>query len=124
MKEGIRKGDLVLLIAVVAIGGILWAFVRGTATEGGTAVVMIDGEEYGRYPLDAEVSEEIVSDRGRNVLEIAGGECRLTDADCKDLLCVKQGKISLNGQSIICLPHRLVITIEGGKESGVDVIAQ
>ena len=39
-------------------------------------------------------------------------------------LCVKQGKISKDGQSIICLPHRLVITVRKGEKSGVDTVAQ
>ena len=56
-----------------------------------------------------------------NRLVIRGGEAWIEDADCPDRLCVKQGRISRNGQAVTCLPHKLVITVESGKETELDV---
>jgi hypothetical protein len=53
-----------------------------------------------------------------NTLVIEGGRARIEAADCPDKLCVKQRAISKAGESIICLPHKLVIRIS--RESGVD----
>ena len=41
-------------------------------------------------------------------------------ADCPDQVCVRQGAVRYNGESIVCLPHRLIVSIEGGVENGVD----
>ena len=49
----------------------------------------------------------------------------MEDADCPDRLCVKQGRIKKVGESIVCLPHKVVIEIVGEKEeAGVDAVTQ
>ena len=40
------------------------------------------------------------------------------DANCPDRLCVSWGKINKPGETILCLPHRIIIRIIG--EGGVD----
>ena len=60
---------------------------------------------------------------GEVVVRVDGVETErhaLTEANCPDLLCVRQGKIRYTGQSIICLPNRLTVTVEGGESDGVD----
>ena len=37
----------------------------------------------------------------------------MEDADCPDKVCVKTGKIKSPGQTVVCLPHRVVIEITG-----------
>ena len=59
---------------------------------------------------------------GSNILVIEGGQAWLSEANCPDLLCVHQGKIRYTGQSIICLPNRLTVTVEGGEDDGVDFV--
>jgi len=60
----------------------------------------------------------------RSAVFIEGGEAYLKEADCPDGLCVGMGKISRSGQSIICLPHKVVVDIVGGdEEPAVDVTA-
>ena len=39
------------------------------------------------------------------------------ESDCKDKICMKMGKISLTGDSIICLPNRLMLKIVEDKPS-------
>ena len=84
---------------------------------------LIINKESGKV-INAETGEEvqsidIVTEDGHvNTLVIEGGRARIEAADCPDKLCVKQRAISKAGESIICLPHKLVIRISG--ESGVD----
>ena len=59
---------------------------------------------------------------GTNILVIQDGQAWLSEADCPDLLCVKQGKIHYTGQVITCLPNRLTVTVEGGESNGVDLV--
>ena len=60
---------------------------------------------------------------GYNVLEIEGGAAAVTEADCGDLTCVNTGAISREGESIVCLPYRLVVEITGGGAAEVDAVA-
>ena len=54
------------------------------------------------------------------MIVIEKGEVYMEDADCPDKLCMKQGSISGTGQTIVCLPHKLVVTVENGKEPELD----
>ena len=56
------------------------------------------------------------SARGITVLD--GTHFALTggiDADCPDHICEMMGELSGDGLPIICMPHRLIIEIEGGE---------
>ena len=43
-------------------------------------------------------------------------------ADCPDQLCVHQKAISRTGESIICLPNQVVVSVQGSKEGKLDGI--
>ena len=65
-----------------------------------------------------------VTEKGSNTLVIKNGEAAVTRADCPDLICVNHRVVKRNGESIICLPHRVVITvISDAEENGVDAAA-
>ncbi len=85
------------------------------------AVVYQGRDRIAAYPLSEERTEEFLSpDGGRNILVISAGEAYMQDADCPDRLCVEQGRISRTGQTLTCLPHRLLVTIEEGEAAGLD----
>ena len=48
----------------------------------------------------------------------------MESSDCHNQVCVNHKPISRSGESIICLPHKVVVQIEGGKEADVDAVAQ
>lgn len=123
-----KKKDLFLVAGLLLVGGIILilAFIGG---QGGKSVlVRINGEKKAVYPLNENRRVELHGDGGKNILVIEDGSARIEDADCPDKLCVKQGRISLKGQSVICLPHKLVIEITDGEaapaDSGADVIVR
>ena len=121
-----KKNDF-LLIGVV-LGLALAAYLgmsifQGLNTHDAEAVVLIDGEEYGSFPLDTDLIERIeLSDGSFNVLEIKEGKADVTEASCPDGVCVNHRAVSKQGQSITCLPNKLVVEIRNGEESGVDAI--
>ena len=115
MKIKFSKIDIVITVAVLAIGLFIGAFVLLQGTAASQVVVTQDGVEIGCYPLNEDLEQRIATADGSeyNILQIAGGRACMLDASCPDQLCVKMGYISHAGQSIICLPHKLVISIEG-----------
>lgn len=113
-KTALKRGDLYLiggclLAALVCCG--LWLLLR---RDGGTVIVEQEGRETARYALDVDRTVRIEGPGGYNTLVIEGGQARLSDADCPNRLCVKTGSIRHGGESIVCLPHRLVVRIVGG----------
>ena len=121
----LKRNDLILFLVLVGVALALSLVLYGKGSRGGIVVVQVDGKKTASYPLDRDRDVMIrVPGGGYNHLMIRDGSCYLSDADCPDQLCVKQGKIGKSGQSIICLPHRLVITVWKGEKSGVDTVAQ
>ena len=48
----------------------------------------------------------------------------MSEANCHDQLCVKQGRINKVGQSIVCLPNRVVITVISGDKDSMDSVVK
>lgn len=119
-----KKNDLILvggllLLALAASIGISWY--SAVSTKEAEAVVVVDGEVQGRYPLDRETTVEIQLEDGRyNRLEIHGGEADMTEASCPDKICVEHRPVSKQGESLVCLPNKVMVEIENGQEAEVD----
>ena len=107
-----RRNDFLLIGGLLLMAVLVWLLVRPNGA-GGWAVVTVDGKEIGRYPLDVEQTVTI-GGGNYNVLCIAGGEASVIEANCGDHTCVHTGAISKVGETIVCLPHRLVVSVEGG----------
>ena len=114
------KADIILAVILLVLGLASMLLLRGG--EGSAAVVTVDGSEYGRYPLSQDVTVTVETPNGHNIMQIKDGQVSVTEADCPGGDCIGFGVISRQGQIIICLPHHLAITIEGG-EGGSDVDA-
>ena len=61
---------------------------------------------------------------GTNRLVIEDGTARMEWADCPDQICVNHRPVSSGGESIICLPNKVVVSVVSSKESSLDGIAQ
>ena len=69
---------------------------------------------------DAEKMQ--IVDLGTNEVHIENEGVYMAKAKCPDKLCVHQGRISKAGQSIICLPNKIIVEIVG-KKSDVDAVS-
>lgn len=110
---------IIALAAVCVVCAALFLLLK-TARTGTVAVISVDGEEYGRIDLsavEAAYDIEIDTEYGHNTVHVEPGAISVSAADCPDQICVEQGAISGGGVPIICMPHRLVIQLEG---SGID----
>lgn len=104
------------VIFLVCIGA--FALLRHFGMQGTVAVIRVDGEVYEKINLDTVTvayDMEIKTEFGYNKIHIEPGSISVTDADCRDRICIRQGAIDDAGVPIVCLPHRLTIEIEGGE---------
>ena len=119
------KYDILLLGVLLAAGTFIFLFALFNG-QGGTYVrVKVDGKITAEYSLKENRTVTLNGKNGINVLVIENGEAYISEADCPDKLCVRQGKINMNGQSVICLPHKTVIEITGenkNDKSNIDII--
>lgn len=109
-----KRNDLILLAGLLILAGLLWLALRPGGAEGGWAVITRDGREAARVPLGEERSFTLTgAEGGYNRFRVENGAIRAVDADCGDQTCVRMGPISREGETIVCLPHRLIVEIEG-----------
>ena len=145
MKEYIRKADIILFVALIAIGLAASAFLAMSRADAGSdAKVVIEsgGSLFAEYPLSedteiivpapsgvsyrdpkappADAGDECTRYRYFNIVRISGGKATVSAASCRNQVCAGHEAISKTGESIVCLPNRLVVTIEGG--DGYDAV--
>lgn len=113
-----RRADLIVIASLLLLALALHLILGALRTVGGEVVVRVDGVETERHALTEDGTYPL--NGGSNILVIGEGQAWLSEANCPDLLCVRQGKIRYTGQSIICLPNRLTVTVEGGESDDVD----
>lgn len=122
-REKVRRADFLFAGVVFGVALAVYMLIHFVyGKEGAYVQVMVDGEVEATYPLakDTYVRIDYGQAEGVNILVIEDGKASVSEADCPDKLCVKQRSISKNGESIVCLPHKLVITIIGGEEAEYD----
>ena len=118
-----HKNDILLILAVLILAGGFWLYTSFAMDKGAEAIVSVDGEELCRLSLDADTTYTIGEGERFNILIISGGEAWMSDASCPDHICVNSGKVSLEGQTIVCLPNKTIVSIDGGEDSGLDGVA-
>lgn len=121
-KNIIGRGDI-LLIACLLVIGITAALILPLLLPPGQAVsVELDGERIALLPLDTDTRLTVDPDgdgKDVNVLVIADGRAYVESADCRDGICVSHPPISKEGETVICLPHRLVLRIVSDGDGGM-----
>lgn len=117
-----RLWDGAVVVCVVLLAVLCAAFTWGGESEGLTAVVSVDGEEVERFALDGQ-GEHVYSHNGYTLcfVEREGG-IYAAQSDCPTQDCVHTGVISRGGQSIVCLPARISVTLRGGDTAAVDAV--
>lgn len=127
MHRKFGKKDAILIGSLLGISLLLLLFWNHAKGAQGTFVtVTVNGSVYGTYALAENQTVPIKNKEGAvtNTLCIQNGKADMTEADCPDKLCVKQKAISAENETIVCLPNRVVVSVTGSKEEGVDGFAQ
>ncbi len=109
-----KKGDIILISAILVLAAAV-LLLSGRSADGARLVVTVDGELFGSYSLGEDREIRIGSS---NICVIRDGEVSMSEADCPDRVCVRSKPIRREGETIVCLPNRVILSITG--EDGVD----
>lgn len=127
-----KKKDWYLIAGLLFTAGILFLIMgMGRQAEGKEIRITVDGETIGVYSLSEEQEIPVHGELGENLIHIENGKVWMEEADCPDGYCMEQGEISREKQTIVCLPHKLVVEVAADEavvneetEDSVDVIAK
>ena len=109
----------------ILIAAILFFIINRTdEIKGDYVLITLNNSEYARIPLNKDTVLSIDSDKGKNTVVVSDKEVYVESADCPDQICVDHAHIMYEGETIVCLPHRLIIKIVSEEGSETDAISQ
>ena len=114
-----KPGDIVLLLFLVVLSFlpvIIFSYAnRSSNVEYNIALISVDGEVLHHFELKDDATREVyvyTDNRGHeNTIVREGTVVTISEASCPDQLCVRQGDAYRVGDTLVCLPHRLLIEI-------------
>lgn len=121
------RADIVLIGLLIIMAFISYIVIFNFMSRHGDVVeVYSQSKLIKKVPLDTDTEFEVKIDNHVNVIRVENGFVFMLDADCPDKLCKKQGKIRNSGETIICLPNKIVIRVDAEKQNSdaVDAKAQ
>ena len=122
-KRKIRNDILLIaaLLVFLVLVGLAFRFFRG---KGDMVEVTVNGKLYATYSLLQDRTVEICTgEDGKNLLVIKDGKAYIETANCRDGICANHKPIYRQGESIVCLPHKVVITVKrAAAESAPDIV--
>jgi len=121
------KNDILfigIILFVTLCAGLIYFF---TCSDGDIVTVTVNGEIFGKYSLSQNTHVEILTGEQNeelNLLIIQDGKACIQTATCPDGICSSHKPISRSGETIICLPHRVIVTVSAFKtDSEIDIVA-
>lgn len=115
-----KKWDLIIIIVLIILSLMPIRLLISSNNSGDLkrVIISVNGEEYESLELKENLNKIIKIEEGLGVNEICinKGRVYMNHSNCTDKVCMRQGKISRIGESIVCLPNRVFIEIKGDEE--------
>lgn len=108
-----RKADIILAAALIIAGFAMSYILSFGSSTGSRLDISCNGEIFGSYPLIEDRTISVRRDSHINKVTIKDGVVSMSFSDCSGQDCVHQAPISRTGESIICLPNKVVLEISG-----------
>lgn len=118
----LNKADIALIISIAAVAALGFGYLASVRSGGGYADIIRHGEVVQTLELATDTLYTAVEDGLINIVQTSGGAAAVVDANCPDGHCLRQAPIMYTGQTIVCLPNRLVIQIRASGDGEHDVI--
>ena len=123
MKSLISKYriDIIVIVSFLLFAVLILVILGLTKKDGAYAEVDLNGSVVGKYPLSLDGVYEL--NGGTNTLTIKDGKAYMSYSNCPDHTCENTGNIRYVGQTIVCLPNKLTVTIIGTSDNSVDFVS-
>ncbi|MBN2168389.1 MAG: NusG domain II-containing protein [Actinobacteria bacterium] len=124
-----KIGDSIMIASVViAVAFSIPLVTRESGTRADFAIVEVGGKESVRIVLGENGQDrifEIKGFAGTSKIEVKNGRVRMLESACPDKLCIGMGWAEETGDSIVCVPNRVVIRLTGpDKSRKVDTVTE
>lgn len=117
-----HKIDIIVVASLLLLSLVVMLTVNLTRKPGAFVEITVDGEVVATYPLDTD--GEYTLNGGTNKLTIKDGAAYMSYSSCPDHVCENTGKVRHVGQTIVCLPNKLTVTVKGERiDDSVDFVS-
>ncbi len=106
-----NRNDIILTAAVLLVAVVVFLAFLFNMQGGQNAQISVDGEIVCTLKLTEETEKEIETKWGKNTVWVKDGQVSVIFADCRDKICQNHRSISKTGETIVCLPHKMVVEI-------------
>ena len=116
-----RRWDAAVFAAILALALTLFSLGLGKGS-GSALVISVDGKET-EYSLKTDTDIPIESEGVALTVTVKNGEVWVSETTCENAICSHSGKISKEGQIIVCAPARVSIRLVGNEGGDYDAVA-
>ncbi|MFB0527186.1 MAG: NusG domain II-containing protein [bacterium] len=119
----LTRNDRILIFSLVAIAAFSFLRLFFISHEGREALIKVGNGPVQTVSLKMDRRINLEGEKGKVVIEVKEGRVRVVESSCFQKVCVNTGWIDRPGQNIICLPNKVLITIEGKESPKIDAIS-
>ena len=114
------RNDIIFIAVLLIIVSLATSALFLLSPHGDTVIVTVDGRPSGEYSLSENRTVEIKTQDGYNILVIENGVAYVEQASCPDGICSSHRPIDRSGESIICLPNKVVVEVRSANKHQPD----
>ncbi len=103
--------DILLVVGILGFTLAIFIVFKLNLKNGNYVKVTVDNQVKYCYNFNKDTEVTITDGENVNVLVIKDGKAHISEANCPDKICVAHREISKTGETIVCLPHKLVVEI-------------
>lgn len=127
-----KRRDFIILAAVLVVSAVLFALRPKAVVDDSASAylhITVPDQEDQWIPLTGDRDIRIEQDNGDyNIVQIFPGGFRVIESNCLNQNCIHQGDVTQDNigeralaNEIICLPHRLVLSLETADDIPVEI---
>ncbi len=121
----VTKADLILIVLLMILGIVPLFFIFTNDNVGNKINIDVNKTRYGTYSLKKNQTIRIKQPNGHvNIVEIKNGKARMKYSTCTNQNCVHQGDIESENQNIVCLPNKVIVTVDSSDDSNFDSVSK
>ena len=121
IRRNITKGDIILIVSLILISLMMFVF-SFSGSENLIAEIYVDGEKAHSIALE-EVTESYTINENYCQLLVEKDGVSFVFSDCGDKLCIKRGKLKNQGDTMACVPEKVVVILKADGKGKIDSVA-
>jgi len=119
----LTRNDKILIFSLVTVAAFFFLRLFLISGEGSEALIKVSNRPIQRVSLRMDRTIDLEGEKGSVILEVREGRVRMAESSCLQKICVNTRWIDKPGQTIVCLPNKVLVTIEGKEGFRVDGVS-